>query len=265
MARLHGLNIQHDDATDLALMRAIASAPPPETITADPKHVFILSGGIGAGKTKVVNRLKHDFHFVSGSPADVMKEALAKHIAEQYNKPDFWGGFYGEMLDQKTKAEYRLLLQGFGEFFSNRDQYYWANQCVAVADAAYTTMAAAGIPSGIVFDSIRRPEEILAVKMRWPEARHIHLVIDRVRQRVYLEDIIGYTTEKAIATLDHSSEHWLDNMDGTEYDANYMIDANGTDEQTWQQLLSVIILLMDKTTLQVAASIVDSEVTNAED
>jgi hypothetical protein len=113
-----------------------------------------------------------------------------------------------------------------------------------------------------VFDSIRRPAEILAVKKRWPKAIHIHLHIDRIRQRVFLEDILGYTAEKAIATLDNASEHWLDDMGGTEYDAQYVIDTNGGDEKTWIQMMGIVTLAMDGATLEVAAAIVDDEMSN---
>lgn len=228
--------------------------PPPE-----PKYVFILSGGIGAGKTTIVRYLTTDFHFVSGSPADVMKEALARHIALQYNSDndDGWSAFYQEMLSQDTKVEYRALLQAFGEFFSNRDKEYWADQCVAIADAEYKTMALAGLPGGIVFDSMRRDSEILAVKKRWPNAVHIHLDIRYTRQLTYLTDILGYSAEKAIATLDHSSEHWLDDMDGTPYDAQYVIDANQGSGSVKIQLMGIITLLMGGAKLK--------EVDNAED
>jgi len=234
--------------------------PPPS------RHIFILSGGIGAGKTTIINRLKTDFHFVSGSPADVMKEALAKHIALQYDGmdgtdlqviPDSWREFYAEMLDQKTKAEYRLLLQGWGEFFSNRDEYYWADQCVAEAKAAYENVARAGVQSGIIFDSIRRPQEILAVKREFPQAVHVRLVVDHERQVDYLTRILGYDAEKAEATLAHSSEHWLDDMDGTEYDAQYVIDANADDETTWLQFMAIVVLLMSPGEKEVAEAILD--------
>ena len=130
------------NSTDQALVRDMVRAADPDLTLADPKHVFILSGGIGAGKTTIINRLKADFHFVSGSPADVMKKALAIHISEQFNDPDpdvDFQTYFDQMLDQSTKVEYRLLLQGFGEFFSNRDKFYWADQCVAAAEAEYLT------------------------------------------------------------------------------------------------------------------------------
>jgi hypothetical protein len=224
-------------------------------IIPEPKYVFILSGGIGAGKTQIVNRLKTDFHFVSGSPADVMKESLARHIAAQFNDwetDDGWEPFYQQMLDQKTKAEYRLLLQGYGEFFSNRDKSYWADQCVAVADEAYKTLAQAGIESGIVFDSIRRDSEVMAVKNRWPNAIHIRLLVEHDRQMDYLTEVLGYDVEKASVTLSHSSEHWLDDMDGKPWDAQYVIDTNGGDKLTWVQLMGIVTLVLSdgKVTLE---------------
>ncbi len=215
------------------------------TATLDPPYVFILSGGIGAGKTRIANQLKADFHFVVGSPAAVMKETLARHLAVQANgDDDYWEAFYNEMLDQRTKAEYRLLLQGFGEFWSNRDNYYWADQCVAKASKEYKTLALAGIPSGIVFDSIRRDKEIFAVMKQWPKAVHIRLLIDHARQLDYLTHVLGYTLGKAVTTLEHGSEHWLDSMDGTPYDAKYVIDANGGDHMTWVQLMGIVTLEM---------------------
>jgi len=219
-----------------------------------PRHVYILSGGIGAGKTAIVNRLKADFHFVSGSPADVMKESLARFIAQQYGDEN-WGRYYNDMLDQKTKAEYRLLLQGWGEFFSNRDNYYWADQCVSAAADEYENIAKAGVQSGIVFDSIRRDSEILAAKNRFPHAQHVHLVVDHDRQVDYLTRILGNTEEKAEGILAHSSEHWLDDMAGTEYDANYVIDANGNGEETWLQFMAIVILNMTGGELEVAEAI----------
>ena len=245
------------NSTDQALVRDMVRAADPDLSVPDPKHVFILSGGIGAGKTSVINRLKTDFHFVSGSPADVMKEALARHINEQYDGAEGWETYYEQMLDQKTKVEYRLLLQGFGEFFSNRDKFYWADQCVAAAEAEYRTLAAAGITSGIVFDSIRRDSEILAVKRRWPNAKHIRLNVAHERQVEYLTTILGYDEEKAEATLAHSSEHWLDDMEGTDYDADYVIDANVDDETTWLQMLGIVVLMMDKTTLELAVAVTE--------
>jgi|GEM_PF-5664054 len=226
-----------------------------------PKHVFILSGGIGAGKTAIVNRLKAQFHYISGSPADVMKESLARHIAEQWNEDgtdDGWEVFYAEMLTQATKAKYRLLLQGFGEFFSDQDNYYWANQCVEKAATEYETLALAGVPSGIVFDSIRRDSEILAVKARWEHAVHIRLVVHPARQIEYLTTILGLSIEKAESTLAHSSEHWLDDMEGSSYDAQYVLNADQGDDTTWAQLMGVVVLLMDKTTLELAHAITEA-------
>lgn len=220
-----------------------------------PRHVFILSGGIGAGKTAIVNRLKTDFHFVSGSPADIMKWSLACAIAAEY-VTDNADDYFKAMLDQETKAEFRFLLQGYGEFFSNRDKYYWADKCVDAAAEEYENIAKAGVQSGIVFDSMRRDSEILAVKKRFPNAQHVRLVIDPERQMDYLTRVLGYDEEKAAATLAHSSEHWLDDMDGTEYDANYVIDANEGDETTWVQFMGIVVLNMTGGELEVAQALV---------
>lgn len=247
-------------ATDRALVRQMAEAPEPPVNIAGPKHVFILSGGIGAGKTTIVNRLKADFHFVSGSPADILKRETADILAGLLN-PDFADAasddYFAEMLEQQTKAKYRDLLVALGEFISNADPYFWGTRAVQVAAQEYETLAAAGIPSGVVFDSMRRPAEILAVKQAWPQAKHVHLSVSPTRQMDYLTNIIGLPYDKAEATLANDSEHWLDDMDGTDYDADYVLDASQGDELTWQQMMGVVVLMMDKTTLDLAASITE--------
>lgn len=222
-----------------------------------PRHIYILSGGIAAGKTTVVRRLVTDFHFVTGSPADILKERAAQVLADELGEPEAAESMFHEMLEQSTKAEYRDFLVAFGEFISNRDPYHWGTQAAAVAQERYENVAKAGVQGGIVFDSIRRPAEILAVKQRWDNAVHVHLSVSPERQMEYLTGIIGLTEEKAQATLDNASEHWLDDMDGTEYDAQYVIDANGGDEATWLQFMAIVVLGMSPGEKEVAEAILD--------
>jgi len=218
----------------------------------NPKHVFILTGGIGAGKSKIANQLAALYGYVIGSPADTMKRSLAKAIAAEYSNSVGvihtvdWVPFFQQMCDQRTKTEYRLLLQGYGEFFSNRDPSYWAEQCVKEAEQEFNTKAEAGVATGIVFDSIRRPTEITTIQNNWPDAVHVRLYINPERQYEFLHDVLDYSDEKIQQTLSHSSEHWLDDMHGQPYDANYVIDANHGDEMTWSQFLAVTLMRMMK-------------------
>ncbi len=210
-----------------------------------PRNVFILSGGLSAGKTVITRRLIADFHYASGSPADVMKAAAARAIAMQLNgNDDDWEAYFFEMNNPATKEEYRPFLQGYGEWFSNRNGNYWADQCVEAAAQQYDTLAKAGLPTGIVFDSMRRPHEIIAVKNRWANAVHVHLVTTHERQMEYLTTIRGLSEALAENFLAHSSEHWLDDMEGTPYDADYFVDATGGDEKTWIQLMGIVVLEM---------------------
>ena len=224
----------------------------------DPRHVFILSGGIAAGKTTIVRRLVTDFRFVTGSPADILKERAAQILAEELGEADAAEAMFYEMLEQSTKAEYRDFLVAFGEFVSNRDQYHWGTQAADAAAHRYEVQARAGITGGIVFDSMRRPAEIIAVKQQWPNAVHIHLVVSRERQIDYLVNVLDYSEEKAQATLDNASEHWLDDMDGTEYDAQYVIDANADDETTWLQMMGIVVLGMTPGEAEVVKAVLDS-------
>lgn len=209
-----------------------------------PKNVFILTGGIGAGKSKIAAHLEEFYGYVIGSPADTMKRSLAKAIATEYANNggvSIWQRFFEEMRDQKTKVEYRLLLQGYGEFFSNRNPAYWAEQCVNEAEVEFNTRAEAGVATGIVFDSIRRPSEIMAIKDNWPDAVHVHLYISPERQYNFLYHVLGYEDDKIQQTLAHSSEHWLDDMQGH---AQFMIDANEGDDVTWSQFLAMVVMRM---------------------
>lgn len=230
-----------------------------------PRHVYIFSGGIGAGKSELIKRLVADFHFVTGSPADIMKQSVAQAIAAEYNftetgtpTDDGWESYFAAMQDQKTKAEFRLLLQGYGEFFSNRDMFYWANKAVEAAAVAYDNVARAGVQGGIAFDSIRRPQEIMAVKNRWPQAKHVHLSVSHERQIEYLTTILGYTEEKAEGVLAHSSEHWLDDMAGTDWDADCTIAADAGSEAVFIQYLGFINLNMTEGERTVAEAIIDA-------
>lgn len=192
---------------------------------------IILSGGIGAGKTHISNTLKEFFGFVEASPATVMKRSLAKAIATGYGEPDRWGVYLEQMMHGGMKEEYRLLLQEYGEFFSTRDRHYWAEKA---AREAFDIAAALPNCPGVVGDSIRRDTEIMALKRRSDEAFHIRLDISKTRQVMYLTNVRGMSLEKAAITLAHSSEHWLDDMKGHEYDADFHVDANQGDLVTWE-------------------------------
>lgn len=195
-----------------------------------------ITGGLGAGKTTLVDRLA-SYGFVVGSPATTMKRSLARALAKE------WGGdeelaseLFREMMNQTTKDKYRLILQGYGEYFSNEDGYHWINKtCSEVQqdiDKRRWNNEFQEVP-GVVFDSIRRTEEIKGIKRDFPSSIIVRLDVSQERQQDFLTKYLGRTEDAAVSILGHSSEHWLDDFSG--YDIT--INADHGDAVIWSALL----------------------------
>lgn len=197
---------------------------------------LIITGGLGAGKTQLVDRLA-SYGFVVGSPATTMKRSLARALAKE------WGGdeelaqhLFNEMLAQRTKDKYRMLLQGYGEYFSNEDGFHWINKTCSEVEQEIDRRRWRNdfIDSpGVVFDSIRRTEEIKGVLRDYPDSIIIRLDVSPTRQVDFLTKYLGKTPDDAERVLAHSSEHWLDDYAG--YD--FVIDANQGDQYVWDEFL----------------------------
>lgn len=204
-------------------------------------HV-IVTGGLGAGKTNLIDRLNAKDEYIIGSPATTMKRRLAKCIARTYNTDgtDFgWQHYFEAMLDRREKEKYRGILQGYGEYFSNLDGFFWIRRTMEEVQQDIDTARLSGREKlGTVYDSVRRPSEIIGIREVFPDAIRIHLNVSRERQLDYLLNHLGYEYEKAVATLAHSSEHWLDESDAAHDNltgAELVIDADYGDEYVWRQ------------------------------
>lgn len=206
---------------------------------------LILTGGIGAGKTNLTQRLE-ELGFISGSPADVLKHSLSEYISREwvagkssYNSSSAYQ-YYLDMNNQQTKPKYRELLQAFGEFFSNQDPFHWINRVmeqikVDIQDwpHKYDTPL-----FGTVYDSIRRPQEIQGIVNVFPDAKIVYLRVKPERQIEYLAGL-GMDDKKIVATLNHPSEMWLGKtVDERAAKADIVIDANYGDEYIWYELLA---------------------------
>lgn len=214
------------------------------------KHI-IVTGGIAAGKTNLINRIIGSGNWVVGSPATTMKRKLARMIARTVNTDGSeygWEHYFEEMLDRRAKEKYRGILQGYGEHFSNIDNFFWVRLMMnevqqQVADRPWRDRELQGI-TGTVYDSVRRPQEIIGIRQVYPDAVRVHLAIYPERQINYLCGVLGYEESRAVATLAHSSEHWLDEADAVHDNitgAELVIDANKGDDYIWQQFKDVIL------------------------
>jgi hypothetical protein len=206
------------------------------------RHI-IVTGGIGAGKSNLIQRIHGSGNYIEGSPATTMKRKLAKMIARTVNTdggPSGWEHYFGAMLDRREKEKYRGILQGYGEHFSNLDNFFWVRRMMEevqqeIDDRRWNNDF--DFVSGTLYDSVRRPQEIIGVRKVFPDAIRVHLAISLKRQMDFLCGTLGYSEEKATATLGHSSEHWLDNLTGAEL----VIDADRGDDYIWTQFKDVIL------------------------
>lgn len=209
-------------------------------------HHIIVTGGLAAGKTHLVNKLiSRGGLWVVGSPATTMKRSLANCVARTYNFPGIsdhgWELYFTEMMTG-NKEEYRGLLQGYGEHFSRKDNFFWIRRVMAevmidIEDARYASPLRFDAAVNTTYDSIRRPHEIIGVRHVFPDAIRVHLNINPARQIDYLTHVKGQTEEEAIATLAHSSEHWLDDL---VEQPDFLLDANYGDEFVWQQMEGIL-------------------------
>lgn len=202
-------------------------------------HV-IITGGIGAGKTNLINKLCETGNYIIGSPATTMKDKLAHMIARTINtdgSDEGWVHYFNAMMDRREKEKYRGILQGYGEHFSNLDQFFWIRRTMEQVSQAVDALRWSNnfdFVNGTVYDSIRRPQEIIGIREVYPDAIRVHLVVSRERQIDYLVNHLQYEYEKAISTLGHSSEHWLDNNDAKDTQADFVIDADLGDDYVWR-------------------------------
>jgi hypothetical protein len=199
------------------------------------QHI-IVTGGIGAGKTNLIDRITKTGNWIVGSPATTMKRKLAAMIARTINADGSdhgWEHHFKAMLDRHEKERYRGILQGYGEHFSNLDNFFWVRRMMDEVQQEINDRRWSNdfdFVTGTVYDSIRRPQEIIGIREVFPDAVRIHLHIDPVYQLSLLTEKLGYTEEKALATLAHSSEHWLDASDVAHDNltgAELVIDAAG--------------------------------------
>src|SRR3990167_2768334 len=193
------------------------------------KH-FIITGGIGAGKTQLTNRLAEE-KYVVGSPATTMKRRLAFVIARELGGMNALADeIFQDLMIREHKEKYIVLLQGFGEYFSNLDSFYWIRKTMTevVQEVQNINLDSHDSVKGTVYDSIRRPEEIQGIRNIYPEAITIELRISPERQMDYLICILGYTKSEAEKVLAHSSEHWLDN-----YKRDFVLDGNRGNDGVW--------------------------------
>jgi len=195
-----------------------------------------ITGGLGAGKTHLVDKLA-SYGFVVGSPATTMKRSLAAALAKEWGGgDDLAGDLFKEMMAQTTKDKYRLILQGYGEYFSNEDGFHWINKtCNEVQqdiDHRRWTNDFTEV-TGVVFDSIRRTEEIKGIMRDFPSSIIVRLDVSQSRQTDFLTKYLGRSPTDAVSILGHSSEHWLDDFGA--YDI--IIDADHGDNYIWDALL----------------------------
>jgi len=171
-----------------------------------------------------------------------MKRSLAQCIARTVNTDgsDYgWAHHFNAMMDRREKENYRGILQGYGEHFSNLDQFFWIRRTMSEVQQDIDKARWSNdfdFVTGTVYDSIRRPQEIIGIREAFPDAVRVHLVIDPAYQMSLLTDKLGYTEEKAIATLAHSSEHWLEESDAAldkTIAAGIVIDAAGPAYGHW--------------------------------
>jgi hypothetical protein len=200
-----------------------------------------VTGGLGAGKTQLVDRLA-SYGFIVGSPATTMKRSLAKALAREWGgDDDLAAELFAEMMNQRTKDKYRLILQGYGEYFSNEDGFHWINKvCEEVAQTIdkYRSSHSFQDPPGVVFDSIRRTEEIKGIKRDFPSSLIVRLDISEARQRDFLTNYLHRDESSVDGILAHSSEHWLD--DFRKYDIT--IGADEGNKYIWESLVASLKL-----------------------
>ena len=198
---------------------------------------IIITGGIGAGKTQLTDKLA-SYGFIVGSPAKTMKRSLAMSLAREWGAKEGDGieelaaELFREMMLQRTKDKYRFLLQGYGEYFSNEDGFHWIHKTLNEVQQDYDRKIEGEIP-GIVFDSIRRTEEIKGILGKYPDSILVRLEISPKRQKDFLTQYLGKSPGEAKMVLKHSSEHWLDDYTG--YDI--VIPADKGDEEIWSSFI----------------------------
>lgn len=199
---------------------------------------FIITGGLGAGKTVLTNRLVKA-GFVYGSPAHTMKVSLARALSREWS----WDGdtldplaadvFIDEMNNQATKTRYRLLLQGYGEYFTNIDNSHWIERTMRSVEASIQAHRFNDghivDPPGTVYDSIRTPAEVRGVRQVYPDALRVHLDVSPTRQMEFLVQL-GNTLEQAATILAHSSEHWFEGAPD-DVQPDIILDANEGDHE----------------------------------
>lgn len=211
------------------------------------KHI-IVTGGIGAGKTNLINNIASVGHWVIGSPATTMKRKLAQVIARTVNtngSDEGWQFYFEEMLDRHHKEKYRSILQGYGEHFSNLDPFFWIQRTMNEVQQEIDNVRWSNdfdFITGTLYDSIRRPQEIIGIRQVFPDAIHVRLEVSPERQMDFLVNHLGHSVQKAIDTLAHSSEHWLDDMKDQPYDADFTIDANRDADVIYRDVLRALEL-----------------------
>lgn len=202
---------------------------------------IIVTGGLGAGKTNLVNNIAKTGNWIIGSPATTMKRMLAQVIARTWNgggNDNDWHMYYEEMMGRTSKEKYRGLLQGYGEFFSNQDNFFWIRKVMneVQQDVAGYAYGYNELPlAGTLYDSIRRPSEIIGIREVYPNAILVNLHISLGRQTKFLRDVLGYDITKAHETLIHASEHWLDNPDKAILIPDIVIEADAGDDYILSQ------------------------------
>lgn len=205
---------------------------------------FIITGGLGAGKTRLTDTLVR-VGYIFGSPAQTMKLSLARALSREWSAdgneldPMTVETLVDEMNRQETKAAYRLLLQGYGEYFTILDNYHWIERVMqgvksAVLEARYMGDYVID-PPGTVYDSIRSPAETRGIRKVYPQAFRVHLAVSHGRQLEFLMNL-GNTEEQAEAVLAHSSEHWFDDAP-KDVQPDVVLNADEGDDSVLQHFI----------------------------
>lgn len=157
-----------------------------------------VSGGIGAGKTQLVERLVRDHGFQAVSFSQEIRDemALALRIGADWIE-----------LNKGDNPTLRRLMQEWGQFRVEMNLDYWISKLINRVHSLDKHAATVSL----VADSVRKPREVAA--LRALGFLHVRLHVSRDRQMDYLQRVKGFTTEKAIETLEHSSERALDEFD----------------------------------------------------